>query len=537
MRCGLIVKTLTSARIRVSEGDSMDSTSVFAERHGVLAELAGLARGTTAARLAVVTGAAGSGKSTLLRAFRSKAADHAEVWHGLCRGAGASVRPLFDGFLRGGAKPKVLVLEDVQWADDSTLDLLSAVTRGLRDAKASVVLAYRDDEIGATHGLRAVLAGVPACRLPLPALSEPTLAALAAELDLTTAELIRETGGNPSLISEIALRRVLERSLPERRRAAADAVRVLIQRASEEAGVRARDLCEHDLERALALATEHRLATREVLSIRAWSRFLSGDWASAERDALAAGPESLPGRCVLARVSARRGVPMSLTADRDLDTLRDRVLLAVARAESGWLSGERMPDADELRPVFHAASEAGHPWYAGELALWLRRAGEVTPGADWFAEPYRLLAAGQWRRAADAWRDLGCAYEQADSLAMTGEAGALRALVMFDELGATGAARRLRRRLRHHGVRRVPRGPRPETVANPAGLTSRQAQVLAGIASGLSNAGIAERMNLSVRTVDHHVAAILTKLAVGSRRAAVAAAIELGILPEPALGI
>ena len=70
--------------------------------------------------------------------------------------------------------------------------------------------------------------------------------------------------------------------------------------------------------------------------------------------------------------------------------------------------------------------------------------------------------------------------------------------------------------------RRVPRGPRAATRANPAGLTARQLAVLELLREGLTNAEIAERLVLSVRTVDHHVAAILAKLGVSSRREAAA---------------
>jgi len=48
--------------------------------------------------------------------------------------------------------------------------------------------------------------------------------------------------------------------------------------------------------------------------------------------------------------------------------------------------------------------------------------------------------------------------------------------------------------------------------------------VLELVAEGATNADIAARLGLSVRTVDHHVSAILSKLGARSRREAVAAA-------------
>ncbi|MBV8217120.1 MAG: helix-turn-helix transcriptional regulator, partial [Solirubrobacterales bacterium] len=72
------------------------------------------------------------------------------------------------------------------------------------------------------------------------------------------------------------------------------------------------------------------------------------------------------------------------------------------------------------------------------------------------------------------------------------------------------------RRLRELGERGVPRGPRPKTCANPAGLTARELEVLGLLAEGLRNAQIAERLVLSGKTVDHHVSAVLRKLDVRS---------------------
>ncbi|WP_406165060.1 LuxR C-terminal-related transcriptional regulator [Streptomyces sp. NBC_00996] len=69
------------------------------------------------------------------------------------------------------------------------------------------------------------------------------------------------------------------------------------------------------------------------------------------------------------------------------------------------------------------------------------------------------------------------------------------------------------------------------TRENPAGLTERQVQVMRLLAEGLTNPEIAEKLVVSVRTVDNHVSAVLDKLGVHTRRQAVARAVELGMLP------
>jgi DNA-binding NarL/FixJ family response regulator len=101
--------------------------------------------------------------------------------------------------------------------------------------------------------------------------------------------------------------------------------------------------------------------------------------------------------------------------------------------------------------------------------------------------------------------------------------------VILDGIGATPLARRVRADLRDRGVRSIPRGPTSPTRHNPEGLTDRQVGVLRLLAEGLTNAEIAERLVVSVRTVDSHVAAVLAKLGVASRQEAVRAADELGL--------
>jgi DNA-binding NarL/FixJ family response regulator len=62
-------------------------------------------------------------------------------------------------------------------------------------------------------------------------------------------------------------------------------------------------------------------------------------------------------------------------------------------------------------------------------------------------------------------------------------------------------------------------------------LTDRQLEVLRLVCEGLTNAEIAQRLVVSVRTVDSHVAAVLTKLGVRSRLHALRRAGELGVGP------
>jgi len=106
----------------------------------------------------------------------------------------------------------------------------------------------------------------------------------------------------------------------------------------------------------------------------------------------------------------------------------------------------------------------------------------------------------------------------------------LEALATLDALQAEPLARRVRLRLRELGVARIPRGPVPSTRDNPAGLTERQTEVVRLLADGLSNAEIAARLVLSVRTVDSHVAAVLDKLNARTRREAADRAVALGLV-------
>ena len=210
--------------------------------------------------------------------------------------------------------------------------------------------------------------------------------------------------------------------------------------------------------------------------------------------------------------------------------LVESAAVAAACAEAAWLVGEVEAVEELTSSTLARARDRRAAWLVGELAYWRRQAGlrDELPVVE-LGGPYRLALAGEWTKAAARWRRLGCPYEAALALAETDDRTlALQALAELEALGAVAAVEAVSRRLRRRGVAAVPRGPRASTLANPAGLTARELEVLALVAEGLRNAEIAARLVVSVKTVDHHVGAILRKLGVRSRAEAAAAAVRGG---------
>jgi DNA-binding CsgD family transcriptional regulator/tetratricopeptide (TPR) repeat protein len=276
---------------------------------------------------------------------------------------------------------------------------------------------------------------------------------------------------------------------------------------------------------------------------------LRGRWTEAEaglRDLLEGqddpgmiGRETIP---ALARVLVRQGSAdagewLALAARHAAmaDVLEWLVPVGLAHIEHAWLTG----DHDRAGPypglLLERTDRPGMGVQRGELLVYLRRLGypaEPFPGCP---EPYAVALRGDWRSAAAAWRTAGDPYEHALALAGSGQVEpALEALTMLDGLGAGPAVAIVRRRLRELGVTRLPRRPQPGTLANPAGLTGRQLEILRLVAAGLPNAEIAQRLVVSPRTVDHHVSAILAKLGVPTRREAAAWAARLEDQPPGA---
>ncbi|MGP4057105.1 ATP-binding protein [Mycobacterium sp. 4D054] len=205
--------------------------------------------------------------------------------------------------------------------------------------------------------------------------------------------------------------------------------------------------------------------------------------------------------------------------------------VASALAERMWLTGVSDARIPECQVLMDDSSTEGLEWSRGELAMWLSRIGTPVSVTGRVAEPFRLLSAGRHDEAAEAFHRLAMPYDAALALVDSVEpAAARRGLDVLDRLGADAVAGKVRAGLRAAGAGTVPGPRRASTLSNPAGLTARQVEVLRLLGDGLTNAELAERLYLSIKTVDHHVSAILTKLQVAGRRDAVRRAREVGIL-------
>jgi DNA-binding CsgD family transcriptional regulator/tetratricopeptide (TPR) repeat protein len=203
--------------------------------------------------------------------------------------------------------------------------------------------------------------------------------------------------------------------------------------------------------------------------------------------------------------------------------------VAAALLEYGWIAN----DPDSFRRVTDTAlallkkTFVNH--FYSELAFWMDKNNSNTGISKKIQEPYGSGISGNWKKAAHQWQILGCRYEYALALFDGPEDSQREALILLDQLGASGALEFLKSKLRLKGIRNIPRGPRASTKSNSAQLTSRQIDVLCLLKEGLPNTEIANRLFISPKTADHHISAILSKLNVHSRMMAIREAEKLGI--------
>lgn len=211
------------------------STDVLLEREEPLARLregytqAAAGRG----RLVLVSGEAGGGKTSLVRRFCEMLPSGTTVVWGGCdplatprplgpfveiAGQAGVVDGVFDpwsaahdvvaGLLElAAAHPLVVVVEDAQWADEGTLDVVRLLGRRTAAAACLVVVTYRDDQLARDHPLRIALGdlGTTASveRLAVRALSRDGVARLADGSGAEVDTVWRLTSGNPFYVTEL----------------------------------------------------------------------------------------------------------------------------------------------------------------------------------------------------------------------------------------------------------------------------------------------------------------------------------------------
>jgi DNA-binding CsgD family transcriptional regulator len=184
-------------------------------------------------KLVLVSGEAGIGKTALVRGFCDSCDQATVLWGGcepllaprpfgplldIAETAGGRLAALVDEVAvpadvasaliaaLGHRAPAVAVLEDVHWADDATLDVLTVLGRRIESVPALVLVTFRDDALQSAERLRLVLGGLIGPRIErreLRRLSAAAVSALAAAYDVDADALYRNTDGNPFFVTEV----------------------------------------------------------------------------------------------------------------------------------------------------------------------------------------------------------------------------------------------------------------------------------------------------------------------------------------------
>jgi DNA-binding CsgD family transcriptional regulator/type II secretory pathway predicted ATPase ExeA len=217
--------TLDPSRELLERGDQLS----------VLGECVDAVQSSSRGRLLLVGGEAGVGKTALLRRFSDSLPKGTRLLWGACdalftprplgpfldiaEGTGGELEELVEA--HAGAfdvaaalmrelrtrSPTILVLEDVHWADDATLDVLRLLGRRVESLPAALLVSYRHTELDRFHPLRQVLGELGSdrstVRLRLGALSPEAVARLAKPHGVDGAALHERTGGNPFFVTEV----------------------------------------------------------------------------------------------------------------------------------------------------------------------------------------------------------------------------------------------------------------------------------------------------------------------------------------------
>jgi DNA-binding CsgD family transcriptional regulator/tetratricopeptide (TPR) repeat protein len=201
--------------------DLLERSTHLAALDGALADVCSSGRGS----LVLVAGEAGIGKTALLDAF-CDGNRNVPTLRGGCDAlftprplgpvleiaaeldaVGETPHELVQAMARElrRRRPTFILLEDLHWADEATLDVVRMLARRLESLPVLLAATHRDDSLDRQHPLRLLLGELPSSRrvirLTLAPLSAEAVATLAGHTD--GAVLHRQTGGNPFFVTEV----------------------------------------------------------------------------------------------------------------------------------------------------------------------------------------------------------------------------------------------------------------------------------------------------------------------------------------------
>ena len=354
-------------------------------------------------RMVLVTAEAGGGKTALIDRFCAGRAAPTRVLRGACDalftprplgpirdfavdvGSGFSetlldeaipyqvAAALIDELSTG--EPTVLVVEDVHWADEATVDVLRLVARRIAAARVLIVLSYRDEALDARHPVRVMIgdvaSGLALTRVPLAPLSLEAVAELAEPYGVDGGELYRITAGNPFFVTEVC--------------------------ASGNGGIPA-TVRDSVLARSARLSSEARALLDAVaivpLQVELWLlETLAGAYLTALEECLNSGMliEAAAGSVAFRHELARLAIEESIETRRRL-SLHRAALAALAEPPTGRPDVARLAhhadaagDADAVLRFAPAAAEqaaalGAHREAAAQYARTLRYGDRLTPG-------------------------------------------------------------------------------------------------------------------------------------------------------------
>jgi DNA-binding CsgD family transcriptional regulator len=289
----------------------------------------------------------------------------------------------------------------------------------------------------------------------------------------------------------------------------------------EQAEREARQVCE-DLEHMhVASAAEAHYQLGELRRVR-------GDLPGAEvayEDARARGREPQPGLALLQLAQGRSriaaaAIAAALASESDPLT---RFRLRAAQAEIALAAGDLEVASAACAEVLDTADTYGSSGFVATA--------ETIRGAVALAEGRADVAVGALRSACQRWRELGVPYEAA-------KVGVLLARACSELGDPDGCGRELEAAAKVFTRLGAARDVEAVTALRGRpreadGLTARELEVLAEVASGSTNREIASSLVISEKTVARHLSNIFVKLGCSSRTAAAAYAFEHGLAAPP----